>query len=64
MGPITSTGLIGTATYTDDRRYTTSSTLPPKKPAKSELLAMLAEIEKTEAKPAILELDQQRVIDL
>ena len=54
-----------TPTYTDNRRYTTSgSASPPKKPTKAELLVMLAEIEKTEAKPAMLELDQQRVIDL
>jgi len=54
-----------TTSGTIDNRYTTSgSASPPKKPTKAELLAMLAEIEKTEAKPAMLELDQQRVIDL
>jgi hypothetical protein len=47
-----------------DMRYTTSSSSGPSKPTKSELLAMLAEIEKTEAKPAMLELGQERVIDL
>ena len=59
-------GPIGTTTSgTIDNRYTTSgSASPPKKPTKAELLVMLAEIEKTEAKPAMLELDQQRVIDL
>jgi len=61
-----STGaLVAPGLITIDNRYTTSgSASPPKKPTKAELLAMLAEIEKTEAKPAMLELDQQRVIDL
>ena len=64
--------VTGASTLTippSDRTYTittssNSAAPPPRKPAKSELLAMLAEIEKTEAKPAMLELDQQRVIDL
>lgn len=65
-GVLVTPGLIGTTTIgTIDNRYTTSgSASPPEKPTKAELLAMLAEIEKTEAKPAMLELDQQRVIDL
>jgi len=65
-GLLVTPGPIGATTSgTIDNRYTTSgSSSPPKKPTKAELLAMLAEIEKTEAKPAMLELDQQRVIDL
>jgi hypothetical protein len=65
-GSLVTPGLIGTiAIGTTGNRYTASgSASPPKKPTKAELLAMLAEIEKTEAKPAMLELDQQRVIDL
>ena len=65
-GSLVTPGLIGTiAIGTTGNRYTASgSASSPKKPTKAELLAMLAEIEKTEAKPAMLELDQQRVIDL
>ena len=64
MGPITAPGLIGTPSSASiDNRYTTSgSASPPKKPTKSELLKMLAEIEKEE-RPEIA-LDAERVITL